>query len=61
MWGRRKKAEPDKPEAPNALKEAVREARIEAAERSAVVVDLRDAGFWGHHLLPSCIGRPQSP
>ena len=43
MWGRRKKAEPDKPEAPNAPKEAVREARIEAAERSAVVVDLRDA------------------
>jgi hypothetical protein len=43
MWGRRKKAEADKPEAPNALKEAVREARIEAAERSAVVVDLRDA------------------
>ena len=29
--------------APQPLKEAVREARIEAAERSAVVVDLRDA------------------
>ena len=43
MWGRRKKAEAEKPEAPTALKEAVREARIEAAERSAVVVDLRDA------------------
>ena len=43
MWGRRKKTEAEKPEAPGALKEAVREARIEAAERSAVVVDLRDA------------------
>jgi len=43
MWGRRKKAEAEKPEAPTALKEAVREARIEAAERSAVIVDLRDA------------------
>src|SRR5450755_39971 len=42
MWGRGKKAEPPAPE-PNALKDAVREARIEAAERSAVVVDLRDA------------------
>jgi hypothetical protein len=44
MWGRSKKAEtPSPPEPPNALKDAVREARIEAAERSAVVVDLRDA------------------
>ena len=34
---------PEKPEPPNALKDAVREARIEAAERSGVVVDLRDA------------------
>lgn len=42
MWGR-KKAEAEAPEPPNALKDAVREARIEAAERSAVVVDLRDA------------------
>ena len=43
MWGRRKKAETEAPEPPNALKDAVREARIEAAERSAVIVDLRDA------------------
>ena len=42
MWGRRSKREETAPE-PTALKEAVREARIEAAERSAVVVDLRDA------------------
>ena len=43
MFGRGKKAEAESREAPNALREAVREARIEAAERSAVVVDLRDA------------------
>ena len=43
MWGRGKKAEAPPPEPPNVLKDAVREARIEAAERSAVVVDLRDA------------------
>jgi hypothetical protein len=42
MWGRSKKSD-EKPEPPSALKDAVREARIEAAERSAVVVDLRDA------------------
>ena len=41
MWGRRKKVET--PEPPNMLKVALREARIEAAERSAVVVDLHDA------------------
>src|SRR5664280_2880176 len=43
MWGRRNKVEAEKPEPPNVLKDAVREARIEAAERSGVVVDLRDA------------------
>ncbi len=45
MWGRAKKPEDEKPAAAAAapLKEAVREARIEAAERSGVVVDLRDA------------------
>jgi hypothetical protein len=55
MWGRRKKTEPDKPEAPNALKEAVREARIEAAERSAVVVDLRDAEVVRLELLDEAL------
>jgi hypothetical protein len=43
MFGRRKKAEPETPPPPTPLKEALREARIEAAERSAVIVDLRDA------------------
>jgi hypothetical protein len=42
MWGRRKpRVEED--EAPRPLREALRTARIEAAERTGVVVELRDA------------------
>ncbi len=55
MWGRRKKAEAEKAEAPTALKAAVREARIEAAERSAVVVDLRDAEVVRLELLDEAL------
>jgi len=52
MWGRAKKPEADAPAAePQPLKEAVREARIEAAERSGVVVDLRDADVARLELL----------
>jgi hypothetical protein len=51
MWGRRKKAEAENAEAPNVLRDAVREARIEAAERSGVVVDLRDAELARLELL----------
>jgi len=51
MFGRRKKTEAEAPEAPNALKDAVRDARIEAAERSGVVVDLRDAELARLELL----------
>ncbi len=51
MWGRRKKAEAEAPEPPSALKDAVRDARIEAAERSGVVVDLRDAEMARLELL----------
>ena len=51
MWGRGKKAETQTGEPPNVLKNAVREARIEAAERSAVVVDLRDADVARLELL----------
>jgi hypothetical protein len=46
MWGRKRKAaEALEPEAnsPGPLKEAVRKTRIEIAEKSSVVVDLRDA------------------
>ena len=51
MWGRDKKAETPTGEPGNVLKDAVREARIEAAERSAVVVDLRDADVARLELL----------
>jgi hypothetical protein len=43
MFGRGKKSQAQTTVEPHALKDAVREARIEAAERSAVVVELRDA------------------
>jgi hypothetical protein len=45
MWGRKRKAdEPAKPpDSVLPLKEAVHLARVEAAERTSVVVDLRDA------------------
>ena len=51
MWGRSKKPDgaPKPPATP--LKDAVREARIEAAERSGVVVDLRDADVARLELL----------
>jgi hypothetical protein len=51
MWGRRNKPESETPEPPNLLKDAVREARIEAAERSAVIVDLHDADLARLELL----------
>ncbi|MBX9773257.1 MAG: hypothetical protein K2Y71_02500 [Xanthobacteraceae bacterium] len=45
MWGRKNQAaaEPAKPEEPQRLKDALRRARIDAAERTGVVVDLHDA------------------
>ncbi len=54
MWGRRKTAPAAEPEpeiSPDTLKGAVREARIEVAERSSVVVDLRDAELARLELL----------
>jgi hypothetical protein len=43
MWGH-KKAEPQKAEEkPQRLRDALRQARIESAERTGVIVDLRDA------------------
>ena len=42
MWGRKRQAEvPDAPRSP--LQEAMHQARVESAERTSVVVDLRDA------------------
>jgi hypothetical protein len=44
MWGRRRKPDTQAEGAPGSpLKEAVNQARIEAAERTSVIVDLRDA------------------
>src|SRR5512135_2887359 len=45
MWGRKRRSEaPDKPAEPaSPLKAAMHQARVEAAERTSVVVDLRDA------------------
>jgi hypothetical protein len=51
MWGRGKKAEAQAPAEPNVLKDAMRDARVEVAERSAVVVDLRDAELARLELL----------
>jgi hypothetical protein len=55
MWGRKRK-----PQAPAAmpsspLKEAIHEARVEAAERTSVVVDLRDAEWARLALLDEAL------
>lgn len=58
MWGRKDAnldAKPEAAETQNPLKDAVREARIEAAERSGVVVDLRDADVARLELLNEAI------
>lgn len=45
MWGRKRKSEAPAKDAapPSPLQEAMHQARVEAAERTSVVVDLRDA------------------
>src|SRR5258705_13885013 len=43
MWGRKKRKAEPKPEDPQRLRDALRQARIESAERTGVIVDLRDA------------------
>ena len=54
MWGRKRKAADElapEAESPGPLKEAVRKTRIEIAEKSSVVVDLRDAELARLELL----------
>ena len=52
MWGRKPKfALPAETPPPSPLKEAMHEARVEAAERTSVVVDLRDAEWARLELL----------
>jgi hypothetical protein len=43
MWGRRKNRDAKPPEPASPLKEALRQARVESAERSAIVLEMRDA------------------
>lgn len=43
MWGRRRARQAPEESAPQRLRDALRQARIESAERTAVIVDLRDA------------------
>jgi hypothetical protein len=53
MWGRKKRDEPgpDTKPADQPLREALRQARIESAERTGVIVDLRDAEIARLELL----------
>jgi hypothetical protein len=53
MWGRKRKAEApvSAAEPPSPLTQAIHEARVEAAERTSVVVDLRDAELARLELL----------
>jgi hypothetical protein len=52
MWGRKPKSEAQaESEQASPLREAMHQARVEAAERSAVVVDLRDAEWARLELL----------
>ncbi len=43
MWGRRHKAAEQVPEEPRPLRDALRQARIESAERTGVILEMRDA------------------
>jgi hypothetical protein len=57
MWGRRRKAAAEARESVPAspLKEAMHQARVEAAERTSVVVDLRDAELARLDLLSEAL------
>jgi len=56
MWGRKRKAQTPAEAAPvSPLKEAVHQARVEAAERTDVVVDLRDAEWARLELLDEAL------
>ncbi|MFY9840704.1 MAG: hypothetical protein WAK55_30405 [Xanthobacteraceae bacterium] len=56
MWGRKPKSDAAAGEAPpSLLKEAMHQARVEASERSSVVVDLRDAEVARLELLDEAL------
>src|SRR6476646_4753980 len=55
MWGRKSKVAAGESEAPSPLKAAMHAARVEAAERTSVVVDLRDAEVARLELLSEAL------
>ena len=59
MWGRKSRdvqeAKPSEPQPPERLKEALRKARVDQAERSGVVVDLHDAEVARLELLSEAL------
>jgi hypothetical protein len=56
MWGRRRSSDTRSEDVPvSPLKEAVNQARIEAAERTSVVVDLRDAEWARLQILSDAL------
>ena len=58
MWGRRQRKQVDEPkptESPGRLKEALRKARVEQADRTGVVVDLHDAEIARLELLSDAL------
>jgi hypothetical protein len=63
MWGRKRKSDapasaaaPPPPPPPSPLTQAMHQARVEAAERTSVVVDLRDAEVARLELLNEALG-----
>jgi hypothetical protein len=55
MWGRKKPKVEPKPEEAQRLRDALRQARIESAERTGVIVDLRDAEVARLELLSDAL------
>src|SRR5882757_1067499 len=59
MWGRKRRdveeAKPGEPQPPERLKDALRKARLDQAERTAVVVDLHDAEVARLELLSEAL------
>jgi hypothetical protein len=59
MWGRKRRdieeAKPGEPQPPERLKEALRKARLDQAERTGVVVDLHDAEVARLELLSEAL------
>ncbi len=51
MWGRKPKATAAEVQSPSQLKQAIHQARVEAAERTSVIDDLRDAELARLELL----------